>query len=392
MALVGTRRALLSTRPNWVLNGAAVDMDFANGLYYGGTLSQLLTTSRASIGYAATSNGLLVQFPANTLRVTNRGALIEESRTNISLQSQNFSSATWQVFGTGLGKVGVASANDPAGGSTAYEINMGSTGGAINVAGALFQAITFTAAAYTHSVYVMAKTGTSTIRVSITDGSAVTTGTADISINSTSWTRIPFTASTAAGAGNIAVRNNAAGNSGNIFVAFDQTELGSFATSYMPSSGTPVQRNADIVLFSGRASSVLTSSAGWGVIQTDSGNYVASAFLLGGSGASDYYIRQGSGGATTVQARMGGAAAGTATIGGAASIGTNTVKSGVTWNSGGFTIVGNNGTTASVSQALSLPTGVYLGGRNGSSMSSLYFPRATFGTSYIDTAIGTLTV
>src|SRR5581483_8605440 len=34
--------------PPWVLSGAAVDMDFANGRYYGDTLANLLSISRAS--------------------------------------------------------------------------------------------------------------------------------------------------------------------------------------------------------------------------------------------------------------------------------------------------------------------------------------------------------
>lgn len=81
-----------ATRPAWVLSGAMIDMDFANSLYYGGTLAGLLSISRASSGTdllpTSASGASYNTFGNNTLRVTAaKGLLIEESRTNLFLNS-----------------------------------------------------------------------------------------------------------------------------------------------------------------------------------------------------------------------------------------------------------------------------------------------------------------
>lgn len=44
--------------------------------------------TRASAGYAQTTGGLLVLFASGTPRITDRGMLVEEARTNVALQSQ----------------------------------------------------------------------------------------------------------------------------------------------------------------------------------------------------------------------------------------------------------------------------------------------------------------
>ncbi len=66
----------------WVLPGAAIDMNFKDGLYYGNASSQLVT-SRRSIAYADDQSGHWHQFASNVARITNKGLLSEESRTNV---------------------------------------------------------------------------------------------------------------------------------------------------------------------------------------------------------------------------------------------------------------------------------------------------------------------
>jgi hypothetical protein len=65
----------------WVLPGASIDMNFKDGLYYGAQASQL-AVSRASTAYADDLSGNWYQFASNVARITNKGLLSEESRTN----------------------------------------------------------------------------------------------------------------------------------------------------------------------------------------------------------------------------------------------------------------------------------------------------------------------
>jgi hypothetical protein len=65
----------------WVLPGASIDMNFKDGLYYGAAASQL-AVSRASTAYADDLSGNWYQFASNAARITNKGLLSEESRTN----------------------------------------------------------------------------------------------------------------------------------------------------------------------------------------------------------------------------------------------------------------------------------------------------------------------
>ena len=53
------------------------------------------TVSRNSIGYVEDRDGNLTQVAANTARISNRGILVEESRTNLLLRSQALGTSPW---------------------------------------------------------------------------------------------------------------------------------------------------------------------------------------------------------------------------------------------------------------------------------------------------------
>lgn len=65
---------------------ASLDFDFQNGRYYqsgqGVDPLVLTTTSRASVGYANSLAGVWSSFLSNVPRITNKGLLVEEARTN----------------------------------------------------------------------------------------------------------------------------------------------------------------------------------------------------------------------------------------------------------------------------------------------------------------------
>jgi len=249
--------ALAGGTPAWVLTAGAVpaslDIDFVNDLAYNSsttTIASLLACTRAAPAttYYTNADGTLTGFATNTLRNGNNGLLVEESRTNLCLRSQDFSNAAWAVFGAGCSKTGASASLAPDGTATAYEVALGTDGGAIGAAGAVYQSISVTSGTtYTGSVYVRAKTGTTSCRISVSSGGI--DGSADVSLTTT-WQRITVThTATATVTGNIAIRNNVAGNSGSILVWGAQLEAGSFATSYIPTTSGSQARSADAVSF-----------------------------------------------------------------------------------------------------------------------------------------------
>lgn len=280
--------------PGWVLPGASVDLYFSNNLYYGCTTATCLSISRATPAttYAQTVSGTLTSFAANTLRITDLGLLIEESRTNLVLQSQAFGT-TWS---TGNITVTPDTTVAPDGATTADTL----TENTANTSHAVFQNIVLGATTTaTFSAYVKAGTrnfvyinyittsGNWIAAVFDLSNSAATTasqtgmGATSGTINSTSqsalgngWFRISLTgmANGANGAISIATAPAASGNSFSAFgyITFvgttstlmvwgAQGEAGSFPTSYIPTTTTSVTRAADNVTATGALLTVLTS-------------------------------------------------------------------------------------------------------------------------------------
>lgn len=92
--------SLLNARFHGLLPyGPLLDMNFAEGQYFGRALSDL-TVSRASSGYAGNSAGVWTSFANNVPRITDLGLLIEEGRTN-SLRNNSMQGAVAGVFGSG---------------------------------------------------------------------------------------------------------------------------------------------------------------------------------------------------------------------------------------------------------------------------------------------------
>ncbi|MCJ9729549.1 hypothetical protein [Bradyrhizobium sp. PRIMUS42] len=87
----------IASAPAWVLQAggvpATIDANFADGLYWGAPLSNILNCSRASSGYAQTSSGLLVPFSNNVPRITDLGLLVEGGRTNSLIHNLTLNTA-----------------------------------------------------------------------------------------------------------------------------------------------------------------------------------------------------------------------------------------------------------------------------------------------------------
>lgn len=407
--------------PPWVLSGAAIDLDFAGARYYGGLPDTLLSNIRSGAILLPDSAGVYSSSAGDSLPIgTGLGLLNQPARTN-SIRNNSMQGVvpgTPGVMPTGWGGsfagggitqqlVGVG-VDD---GVSYIDVRLyGTTTGLIGVV--LSMELLANTPATTGSQWVLsaiAKLVAGAIPTQITfdlalrenDSSSVFLRQSLSSMKSatSSWSRISTPAITL-GASTAyiqpALRFGAPGAGVvvdfTVRIGLPQLELGAYATSPIATSGAPVSRNGDVISLIGAARDIALSSTGWVVAEIGAtaqglGAYEASAFLLGGSGASDYYLRQGSGGATTLQARMGGASIATATIGGSASLAANLVKAGLSWNASGFNVAANNGTVASLAQAPVLPADVYLMSRNSSVPSSLWLRRLTMGRGDIGAAI-----
>ena len=81
------------TYGDWQLPGSSVDLSFTSNHYYPtNRVTDYLSCSRASIGYAKNADGTLTQFGNDTLRIgVGTGLLVEDARTNICIYLERYS-------------------------------------------------------------------------------------------------------------------------------------------------------------------------------------------------------------------------------------------------------------------------------------------------------------
>ena len=117
----------LTRSRRWVIPEATIDLDLANGRYFGGTVAGSVTLTRASAGTADDSLGDVLSFASGALRQTTRGLLIEASRTNLVLQSAALATTPWATAGASV-TVAEGAALAPDGTTTATRITAASGG------------------------------------------------------------------------------------------------------------------------------------------------------------------------------------------------------------------------------------------------------------------------
>jgi hypothetical protein len=277
LGLLGVASPLLT--PPWVFNNATIDLDFVNNRYFGPVQ---IACSRASVAYAADVNGSWLSFPSNVARISNKGFLIEESRTN-GIRNNSMQGAAAGTIGGG-GAYPTNWANQSGGGANPFGLTV-SVAGVVSELGIdcvdiryqgtpnasadvrlAFEGFTQIAAAsgqtWTQSGFVkvtggsLANIGTARLLQQYRDnvGNSLTTGVFNFTPTAT-LTRYAGT-SLASNAATAFVEPEfafAVSNGQAIDVTFrigwPQIELGNFATSPIRTTNAAATRAGDVVTF-----------------------------------------------------------------------------------------------------------------------------------------------
>lgn len=81
-AAQGYQKHRLYVTPGWPISRAGFDIDCANQKSWPALFLSSVTTTRASVAMEDNSDGSWYSFPPNALRITSKGCLVEEARTN----------------------------------------------------------------------------------------------------------------------------------------------------------------------------------------------------------------------------------------------------------------------------------------------------------------------
>jgi len=240
------------------------------------TFTRALNTATVvnSSGNVAPINADLPRFDYDPITLACKGLLIEEARTNILLNSENFSAASWATADSSV-DTNVSATTDPSGAQTADKLK---TTTAAGVQHSLLVTVNVTSGvSYTHTYYAKKGEinfffiGWSTPFFGAfnpayfnLDTGAVTTGTgttATMTAVGNGWYRCSATrAAIATGAvqlrigltdSNTSTLSTGANNTDGIYLWGAQLEAGAFATSYIPTEATALTRNADVATMTG---------------------------------------------------------------------------------------------------------------------------------------------
>ena len=254
---------------NNIYPGASVALDFTAGRYrlgsQKGNAPSLLTGwtfTRASTGYAETAAGLLTSFASGSPRITDKGLLVEEARTNLLLRSQEFDNASWGKTNTTVTANAIAA---PDGTLTADKVEV--TASAVAT---MNQDVVLAAATGTASIFGKKGSGATDANKFIIRNITTGTNLLNISIN---WDTGAITHTTGSGCTSVAMADGwwriilpalsgiTSGDSIRFYTGFigtpetageycylwgAQLEAGAGAFSYIPTAGASATRAADV--------------------------------------------------------------------------------------------------------------------------------------------------
>jgi len=231
------------------------------------------TFTRASTGYAQTVAGTLTSFASGAPRITDRGMLIEEARTNLLLRSQEFDNASWvKTRCTVTADAAVAPDGTTTADAFVEDATAGSNHRVVQAMSKAASAITYTQSCYLKAsarnfavLYSEGAAGTARTYFNIANGTistaAAVTGTwtspsATITALANGWYRCTQTWTTDTGtyadqyifgsADGSTLNYNGVNGQVGFYMWGAQTEVGAFATSYIPTTTASATRAADV--------------------------------------------------------------------------------------------------------------------------------------------------
>ena len=225
------------------------------------TRGSAATCTKTATGGLATSgiaNGDVVFCSTNQPRVEYDsagvlGLLVERTRTNYLLRSEELDNAVWTSFSSGVPAPTVTAnyTTSPAGTLTAERVQIAACPSSGNYS-VVFQSGSW-AANSTTSVYLKGTSGSGSVTLYARNAGAA--ASIVCSFTSTHWSRCSITFSEAATQVGVGCLNNVAPIGGTDTGAADvlvwgaQHETGTYVTSYIPTTSAAVSRSADVASF-----------------------------------------------------------------------------------------------------------------------------------------------
>lgn len=245
-------------------DGLALDLQFAADKTLTARRGPTPTFTRASTATFVGSDGLIQsaaindpRFDHNPVTLVCKGLLIEESRTNLCLRSEEFESTTWAKSSIIVTAPVVTAnqANSPSGVLSADRIVFPAVSGA----GAYSLVTQFfsqsAGVVYNASIYLRGLVGGEKVWWAWTPNGV--TYVRKECVLTTSWQRFDFTYTSIAGNNFIQLGvdlrdlSQSTQSSQTIFAWGGQLEVGSFPTSYIPTTTASVVRSADVCSITG---------------------------------------------------------------------------------------------------------------------------------------------